>query len=78
MRHFTGKGTTFAKKAPDGLRCQFKVDLGGVPDCTATVPLVFEIYHESNTAFRYGPISFDRIMPGFSKYAYCGSPDRGF
>jgi hypothetical protein len=75
MRHFTGKGTTFVKNAPGGLRFQFKVDLGGVPDCTATVPLLFDIYHESDPVFRYGPISFDRIIPGFAKYAYCGSPD---
>jgi hypothetical protein len=74
-RHFTGKGTTFVKKAPGGLRFRCRVDLGGVPDCTATVPLLFDIYHESDPNFRYGPISFDRIIPGFSKYAYCGSPN---
>ena len=74
-RHFGIRGTRFVKGSPVGLRFEFKVDLGGIPYCAATLPLNFDIYHESDPTFRYDSVSFDRIIPGFSRYAYCASPD---
>jgi hypothetical protein len=73
-KNFARKNRRFAKKSAAGLVFAFGVDVGGVPECTRSLPLLFDIYHESDPDFRYSPVSFDRIIPGFSRYAYCVSP----
>jgi hypothetical protein len=72
--NFVSKNRHFVKKSAAGLVFEFKVDVGGIPDCTRYLPLLFDIYHESEPDFRYSPVSFDRMIPGFSRYAYCASP----
>jgi hypothetical protein len=73
-RSFVSKNRRFTKKSATGLIFEFRVDLGGIPDCTRSLPLLFDIYHEKYPDFRYSPVSFDRIVPGFSRYNYCVSP----
>jgi hypothetical protein len=73
-RNFVSKNRRFVKKSTAGLAFEFRVDVGGIPDCTRSLPLLFDVYHENDPDFRYSPVSFDRIVPGFSRYAYCASP----
>jgi hypothetical protein len=72
--NFVSKNRRFVKKSAAGLVFEFRVDVGGIPDCTRSLPLLFDVYHESDPDFRYSPVSFDMIIPGFSRYAYCVSP----
>jgi hypothetical protein len=72
--NFVSKNHRFVKTSREGLVFEFRVDVGGVPDCTRSLPLLFDIYHKSEPNFRYSPVAFDTIIPGFSRYAYCASP----
>jgi hypothetical protein len=71
---FVARRNRFAKKCANGLIFEIKVDLGGNPDCGLGLPLQFYIYHENDKGFVFEATLFDRIVPGFSKYAYCQSP----
>jgi hypothetical protein len=75
LRGYVRKRGRFVKKSPAGLTFEFKVDAGGNPDCTASLPLQFYIYHSDEPDFVYEATLFDRIVPGFDRYAYCGSPN---
>jgi hypothetical protein len=70
---FISRRNRFVKASPSGLAFEFSVDIGGYPSCGAVLPLVFQIYHPSDPKFNY-QVNFDRLVPGFSKYAYCESP----
>jgi hypothetical protein len=75
MRQFTASRGRFVKRSATGMCFEFRPDLAGIPYCAAKIPLRFDIYHKSDPTFRYEWISFDRIIPGFSKYGYCASAD---
>jgi hypothetical protein len=74
-RGFNAQGLRFVRKAPAGLVFEIKVDIGGIPEMGAGLPIQFYIYHESDPDFAYESTLFDMIVPGFSKYEYCPSPD---
>jgi hypothetical protein len=65
----------FVKRSPIGLVFELKVDLGGIPQCGNGLPLLFSIYHVDDSGFVFQGVLFDKIVPGFSRYALCQSPE---
>jgi hypothetical protein len=70
---FAARRNHFAKASPAGLAFEFKVDLAGYPNCGRGLPLQFQIHHPDDAKFIYD-VNFDRLVPGFSRYAYCEMP----
>ncbi len=73
-RGFVSKSRRFVKKTPSGIVFEFKVDLGGNPDCVGRIPLLFYIYHQKEPDFIFNIVIFDYIMPGLGKYTHCTTP----
>ena len=67
-------GHRFSKKSTVDIVFEFGVDLGGNPNCLGRLPLYFHIFHAKEPDFIFNIILFDRIVPGFDKYAFCKSP----
>jgi hypothetical protein len=71
---YASKRGRLLKVSPSGLVFEFRVDLGGNPNCVGRPPLAFRIYHLGDVDFAFNIVLFDQIVPGFDKYGYCASP----
>lgn len=63
----------YRKKVENGLVFDIGVDVGGRPD-SVSLPLIFSIFHINDPKFSFNIGVFERIIPGFDRYAHCASP----
>jgi hypothetical protein len=74
-RGYEERRRQFVKKSRAGLIFEIKLDLGGIPQRGAGLPLKLHIYHKSSREFVFEATLLDKIVPGFFRYAYCPTSD---
>lgn len=73
MLGFENYNKGYRKRTKSGLVFRVRPDLGGRPDCL-NLPLIFSISHEEEPNYTFDIGLFERIVPGFDRYAYWESP----
>jgi hypothetical protein len=63
----------YRKKITNDLVFDIGVDTGGRPH-VGGLPLIFSIFHFSDPDFSFEIGVFERIVPGFDRYAHCSRP----
>jgi hypothetical protein len=63
----------YRKKVQNGLVFDIGVDIGGRPEVRG-LPLIFSIFHINDPDFTFEISLFERIVPGFDRYAHCSRP----